>query len=247
MRIAVIAAGMVLMVQGSTQAADIQILASNGVSAIMRDLGPAFEDATGNKLVIDWDAANLLKKKIENGAKFDLAILTGPVIDDLVKENKIVAGSRADIARSGVGIAYRVGAPKPDVSTTEALKSALLAAKSVAYTTQGASGIYFGNLLKRLGIADQVNAKAKLLESGAAAELVARGEAELAVQQISELLPVAGTAVAGPLPPDIQLFTVFSAGLGPDATQRDAAKALVAYLTAPAALPVIAAKGMEKP
>jgi molybdate transport system substrate-binding protein len=228
----------------AAEAAEIKLIASNGVTAIMDVLGPEFEKETGNKLVIHYDVANLLKKAIEGGEAFDVAILTGPVTDDLIKEGKI-AGPAVGIARSGIGVAIRLGAPKPDISSTAAFKQALLDAKSIAYTTQGASGQYFAALLVKLGIADQVKAKSKLLVGGRAAELVARGEADMAVQQISELLPVAGTEIAGPLPPELQKFTDFTAGTGAGATNSQGAAALIKFLAAPAHADLIKSKGME--
>jgi molybdate transport system substrate-binding protein len=230
---------------GRAGAAEIRLISSNGVSAVLSVLGPQFEKASGDTLVIHFDTANALKDKILAGEDFDVAILTGPIVDELIKAGKIAAGSRTDIARSGVGVAIRAGASRPDISTVEAFKHTLLAAKSVAYTTTGASGLYFAGLIERLGIADQVKAKAKLQPGGAVAELVASGEAELAVQQLSELMPVKGSEILGPLPPELQHYTVFSAGMGTAATQTAAAKALVEFLTAPAALPIIKAKGME--
>lgn len=226
-------------------AAEVTVLASNGVTAVMKELGPQFERGTENKLAIRFDLANVLKEQIQGGEAFDVAILTAPVADDLVKQGKIVAGARSDFARSGVGVAIRAGAPRPDISTVEAFKKTMLDAKSVAYTTQGASGIYFAKLLERLGIAEAIKAKAKLQPGGAVAELAAKGEAELAVQQVSELLPVAGAELLGPFPPEIQSYTVFAAVLGTSAKEPEAAKALIKFLAAPAAIPVIKSKGME--
>lgn len=251
MRIAALAVsagvGIVMLMSQAAGAgvAEIRLISSNGVSAVLSVLGPQFEQASGVRLVIRFDTANVLKDKILAGEAFDLAILTGPVVDELTKAGKIAVGSRADIARSGVGVAIRAGAPRPDISTLEAFKRTMLAAKSIAYTTTGASGLYFASVLERLGIADQVKPKAKLQPGGAVAELVARGEAELAVQQVSELMPVKGTEILGPLPPELQNYTVFSAGIGAAAKQAAAAKALVGFLRAPAALPAIKAKGME--
>lgn len=230
---------------GGARAAEIRLISSNGVSAVLSVLGPRFETANGDTLVIHFDTANALKDKILAGEAFDVAILTAPIVDELTKAGKIAGGSRADIARSGVGVAIRAGATRPDISTVEAFKRTLLAAKSVAYTTSGASGLYFAGVLERLGIGDQVKAKAKLQPGGAVAELVASGEAELAVQQLSELMPVKGTEILGPFPPELQNFTVFSAGIGAAAKDKVAAKAFVGFLTAPAALPIIKAKGME--
>jgi molybdate transport system substrate-binding protein len=237
---------MMLLVHGvAAEAADIKVLSSNGVTAVLRELGPAFEHATGHRLVIRFDVANVLKTQIQGGETFDVAILTGQVTDELLAQGKIAAGTRADIARSGVGVAIRAGAPKPDISTAEAFKRTMLAAKSVAYTTQGASGMHFASVLERLGIAAEMKPKSKLQQGGPVAELVARGEVELAVQQISEILPVAGAELVGPFPPDLQRFTVFSAGVGTSAKEPEAAVALITFLRAPAAAPVIKAKGME--
>lgn len=227
--------------------AAFKILSSNGVAGILRELGPAFERSSEQRLAIDFDAATILKQKIQDGAAFDVAILTAVIADDLIKAGKLVAGTRADIARSGVGVAVRAGSPKPDIGTTEALKRALLHARSVAYTTQGASGQYFAGLLDKLGIADPVKARAKTMRSGVIGELVAKGEAELAVQQISELVTVSGIELVGPLPPELQTYTMFAAAVGASAKEPEAANALIKFLTAPEALPVIKAKGMEPP
>jgi molybdate transport system substrate-binding protein len=226
-------------------AGEIKVLSTNGVKAIMEELGPQFERATGHKLVVTFEVTTALKKDIEAGATFDVTILTASAIDDLVKQGK-AKGPGAAIAKSGVGVAVRAGAPKPDISTVEAFKRTLLAAKSVAYTTQGASGIYFVNVvIERLGIAAEIKAKAKTQPGGSTAETVARGEAELAIQQISELLPVEGAAYVGPFPPELQSFTAFAAALGPAAKDPEAAQSLIRFLTAPSALSIIKGKGME--
>jgi len=223
----------------------IRVLASNGVKAVLCELAPQFEQSTGHNLAITFDRSSELKKLIEAGDVFDVAILTGPMIDDLIQQRKVATGTAANMARSGVGVAVRAGAPKPDIGTVEAFKRALLDAKSVAYTTEGASGVYFASLLQRLRIADAVKAKSKTQPGGAVGELVARGEAELAVQQISELLPVAGTEVVGPFPPELQSCTLFTAGLATAAKELEGAKALVRFLTAPSNAAVLKAKGME--
>lgn len=228
-------------------AAEIKVLSSTGVSGILRELGPAFERSFEQKLAIELDAAAILRQRIQDGAAFDVAILTAAIADDLIKAGKLVAATRADIARSGVGVAVRAGAPEPDIGTTEAFKRTLLDANSVAYTTQGASGQYFAGLLGKLGIADQVKAKAKTLPSGAIAELVAKGEAELAVQQTSELMTVSGVELVGPLPRELQTYTMFTAAVSASAREPEAAKAYIKFLTAPDAMPMIKAKGMEPP
>ncbi len=234
----------VTAMQGAAHAAEIKVLSTNGVKAILEDLAPQFERATGHKLVITFEVTTVLKKDIEAGATFDVTILTASATDDLIKQGK-ARGPSAMIAKSGAGVAVKAGAPKPDISTTDAFKRALLAAKSVAYTTQGASGVYFMTVLDRLGIAAEIKAKAKTQAGGAVAELVARGEAELAVQQISELLPVKGAEYVGPFPPELQNYTAFTAALGLSPKDPAAAKAFIDFLTAPSALSVIKAKGME--
>ena len=232
--------------QGGPQAAvPIKVLSSNGVRAALCELGPQFEHATRHRLAIRFDVAQLLKAQILGGEAFDVAILTEPATDELLKAGRIVAGTRRDIARSGIGVAIRAGAPKPDIGTVEAFKRVLLGAESVANTTQGASGIYFAGVLERLGIAEQMKPKSRVQAGGLVAEMVARGLAELAVQQISELLPVAGVELVGPFPPELQNFTVFSAGVGTDTGDSEAAYALIRFLTGPAAAPIIKAKGME--
>ena len=185
-----------------------------------------------------------MRKEIDAGAAFDVAILTAEVTDDLIKQGK-VTGSRSDIAKSGVGVGVRAGAPKPDISTAEAFKRTLLSAKSVAYSAQGMSGVYFASLLQRLGIADEMRPKSKVQSGVPTGEVAARGEAELAIQQISELLPVAGLDLVGPFPPELQLYTVFSAGLGAHAKNKAGAQALIDFLSAQKSNPLLKAKGLE--
>jgi molybdate transport system substrate-binding protein len=233
-----------VLAAGMVRAAEITVLCSNGVSSVINDLGPQFVRNTGHRLVLKCDLAAAVKKQIEAGAGFDVAILTAPITEDLIKQGKIVAGSSTGFVRAGIGVAVRAGAPKPDISTTAAFKSALVAAKSVVYTGQGASGTYFASLLPRLGIAEQMKAIAKP-QAGGVGEMVARGEAEMAVQLIPELLAVRGIELVGPFPPELQSFIVFPTALGTGAKEPEAAKALIKFLSAPAAAPVIRSKGME--
>jgi molybdate transport system substrate-binding protein len=240
------AATLALFCLGSADAAEITLLSSNAVKTAVEELVPQFEKASEHKLKITFGAAANLKGQIEKGEAFDVAILTGPAIDDLIKGGKVAAASRADIARSNVGVAVKKGAPKPDISTTEAFKRALLNAKSIAFVEQGASGFYLKALFERLGIADQLKPKLKPLPaSNPAAHAVANGEAEIGMTQISEILPYAGAELVGPLPADIGLTTVFTAGVGSGAKDAAAAQALLKFLTAPAAAPVFKAKGLE--
>jgi molybdate transport system substrate-binding protein len=223
----------------------MKVLCTNGVKSVMLDLFPAFERTSGIKLVITWGSTNGLMKELDTGASGDLAILTAETIDDLIKRGKVVAGSRVDLARSGIGIAVRKGASKPDIGTPDALKHALLAAKSVAHSKTGLSGIYFPTVLARLGIADEMKTKIVMPEPGTpVGELIAKGEAEIGVQQISELLPVAGIDIVGPLPAELQKISTFSAGLFTGAKDPDTAKALVKFMAAES-LPLLKGKGLE--
>lgn len=225
--------------------ADIRVLSTHAVLDALNELGPKFERATGHRLSIGYDPAKAVKRQIENGAAFDVAIVTRPVFDDLAAQGKILLETRADIGSSGLGVTVRKGAPKPDIATTEAFKRALLAAKSVVRSTEGTSGIYFEKLLDRLGIAEAMRDKVKLGPSGRVAELVARGEADMAVQQIAELLPVTGAQYAGPFPPELQLYSEFAAGVASASKHREAAKAFIATLTTPEAIALFTAAGLE--
>ena len=225
--------------------ADIRVLSTHAVLDVLNELGPKFERATGHRLSIGYDPAKAVKRQIENGAAFDVAIVTRPVFDDLAAQGKILLETRADIGSSGLGVAVRKGAPKPDIATTEAFKRALLATKSVVRSTEGTSGIYFEKLLDRLGIAEAMRDKVKLGPSGRVAELVARGEADMAVQQIAELLPVTGAQYAGPFPPELQLYSEFAAGVASASKHREAAKAFIDTLTTPEAIALFTAAGLE--
>jgi molybdate transport system substrate-binding protein len=219
-------------------------LFSNGVKAVVLDIVPEFERAQGTKLAITWASTNMLMDEIASGATGDLAILTDEAIDELIRQGKVVAGSRVDLARSAIGIAVRAGAAKPDIGTPDALKAALLAARAISYSKTGISGIYFPTVLERLGIADAV--KIVIPPPGVlVGEVVAKGEADIGVQQISELLPVPGIEIVGQLPTALQKLTVFSAGVFVGAKEPQAANALVAVLTSAAARPLYERKGME--
>ena len=206
------------------------------------ELVPQFERATGNKVSTSWVGSVQMMSRLKGGEAVDLVILSAASLDELIKAG--IIADRQDIAKSGVAAAVKAGAPKPDISSGEALKRAVLAAKSVAYST-GPSGIYLVDLFQRMGIADQIRSKVKQVQGEPAGAVVARGEADLGFQQMSELLPVPGIDIVGPLSPDVQKITVFSAGVHRKAQSADAARALVKFFKAPAAAPVIRAKGME--
>lgn len=229
----------------AAQAAEVKVMAANAVKEAFLELVSAFERSSGHRVTTIWSGTEGVAKRVSGGEVVDIVIIAAPNIDKLILENKLVAGSRADFAKSGVGIAVRTGLPKPDISSAEALKRTVLAANSVAYSS-GPSGFYVADLFKKMGIADQIKDKVRQPASGVqVGELVARGEADLGFQQISELLHVKGIDYLGPLPAEIQNITVYSAGLHTAAPAPDAAKALMKFLTAPEAGPIIKKIGME--
>jgi len=230
----------------SISAAEIKVLASNGVKEALNELAPAFERATGNKLVISFGLAAALKRQIEGGEAFDLAILPAAVLNDLAKQGKVDARARTAIARSGVGIGIKKGARRPDIRTAQALKRTLLAADSITWAKEGQSGIYFADLLERIGIAERMRPKIVLAASGVeVGKLVASGKVQLGVILVNELMAAPGVEVLGPLPPELQNYTVFHAGVGVGSKDSSAAKALIKFLTTPAAGAVFRAKGQE--
>jgi len=233
-----------LLFASAAPAADVKVLSTVAMTSTLETLSATFEARSGDHLVIAYATASQLKKRIDEGESFDLCILTASLADELINSGK-ASGQRTDLARSAIGVAVKAGAPKPDISTPEAFKRAILEAKSLAYTTTGVSGVYFQKLAERLGIADAVKSKAHTMAGGAVGELVARGEAELAIQQIVELLPVPGIELVGPFPAELQSISVFSAALSAQAANPAGAKALAAFLTSPDAIATIRLKGME--
>jgi molybdate transport system substrate-binding protein len=234
---------LVLLVSAHGEAAEIKVLSTVGMQPATPELFSHFESATGHRVVVTYGLAAVLKTKFLEGAAADVLILTAPIIEDLAKQGKVVAESKKDVARSGVGLAVKAGAPKPDISTPETLKAAVLAAKSIGYSREGASGVAFARALERLGIAEQVRAKYK--DTGTkAGEMVAAGEIELAAAQIPELMAVPGVGIVGPLPSELQTVTVFSVGIATTAQDSVAAKALIEFLAGPNATPIYKAKGL---
>jgi molybdate transport system substrate-binding protein len=227
---------------GAAKADEIKVLSTIGVKPALPEIVAEFERATGHKVAIVWGNAATLKTRYLEGEQADVAVLTAAAIDDLIKAGKVTG--KLDLARSGMGFAVRAGAPKPDISSPEALKRTLLAAKSVGYSSQGASGVYFVTVLERLGIAAEVKAKHKDTP-GAVGELVASGEAEIGMQQIPELAAVPGVEVIGPLPGELQVMTMFSAALDAKAKDNEAAKAFVKFISGPAAAAAYKAKGLD--
>jgi len=240
---AVLVALIALLTVVRAEAAEVKVLSTVGMQPATPELFAQFEAASGHRVVVTYGLAAVLKTKFLEGAPADVLILTAPMIDDLGKQGKVVPESKKDVARSGVGLAVKAGAPKPDIGTPDALKAAVLAAKSVGYSREGASGVAFAKVMERLGISDQVKAKYK--DTGTkAGEMVAAGEIELAAAQIPELKAVPGAEVVGPLPAELQTVTIFSVGLASSAQDAAAARALIEFLAGPRAAPVYKAKGL---
>jgi molybdate transport system substrate-binding protein len=229
-------------------AAEVKVLTSVALTAALNELAPAFEKATGDKLTIVYGLAAEMRKRVLDGESADVIMITRPMMEDLQKQNKLAANSLVNAARTPVAVAARAGAVKPDIGTVDALKRTLLAAKSIVYADPakgGVSGIVFARALERLGIADAMKAKTILVPGAQAPELVAKGEAELGVAQGSEIVPVTGAQLIGPLPGDLASTTVFAAGVGAESKSPAAAKALIEFLTGPQAAPTFKAKGFE--
>lgn len=226
-------------------AAEITVLASGATKEVITELVPQFEKSSGHKVAITWTGTANIKKRIAAGEVYDLVIVGGPVIDAFSQQGKVVPGSRVDLMKSGVGVAVRTGAPKPDIGSSEALKKTLLGAKTIGYSS-GPSGDYVVSLIERMGIADQTKPKMKQVPSGTRiSTMIESGEVEIGFQQISELIHEKGIDYLGPLPPEVQKITVFSAGLHASGKEQETAKTLVKALKSPDAATVIKAHGME--
>jgi molybdate transport system substrate-binding protein len=235
-----------LFLSNFAQAAEVRVLASGAVKETLTELAPQFEKASNQKLAITWAGTVDIKKKMAAGEVYDLVICASPEMETFIKDAKILGNSKVDLVRAGVGIAIKPGSPKPDLSSGDTLKQALLAAKSVGYSS-GPSGVYLQSLFEKLGIADQIKAKAKITTPGVpVATLIRNGEAEIGFQQVSELIHEQGVDFLGPIPADVQKFTVFSSGVPVAATEQIGARALQKFLNAPAAAPVIKKNGLER-
>jgi molybdate transport system substrate-binding protein len=226
-----------------SDASQIKILSGGAMKSLMVEVVPLFERASSTKVEIKFALTSVLKKEIEDGAAFDIALLPRPELDALVEAGKIAAGTPTDITRSAVGLAVRAGAPKPDIGTVAALRQTLQRARTIGYS-DGPSGAYIADLLVRLGIADEMKPKTRLT-SRPVAEIVAEGEAEIGMQQIVAILPVKGADLVGPLPGELQNIIVYAAGISSSSGQSGAARALVAFMATPEVMETIRAKGME--
>jgi molybdate transport system substrate-binding protein len=248
-RLVALAAALAFAAGTAAQAAEIRVLQSGAFKSAMADIKPLFEQASGHKLVLDSDTSGRIAQRIDKGEQTDFIVSTSAGVDDLIRQGKVLADSKAQVARAGVGVVVRKGTAKPDISTPEKFKEALLGAKTVAYTNPasgGQSGVYFAKLLTQLGITDEINKKAKFGDGGPIALIVAKGDAEIGMQPIPELLAHSDVAdFVGPLPTALQSYNHLTAGIPASSKEPDAARALLKFLATPAAQAVIKAKGME--
>src|SRR4051794_7993053 len=229
-------------------AAEVKVFTSVALTNALDELAPIFEQKTGNKLTISYDLAAVQKKRILDGERADVIILTRPMMEDLAKQNKLAPGNLVNVAGTPVALAARAGVPKPDISTVEAFKQTLLAARSISYADPakgGLSGVVAGKAIERLGIAEQMKAKTKLVPGAESPDLVAKGEVELGIAQASEIVPVAGAQLVGPLPGELGSMTLFTGGVGAETQSAAAAKALIDFLSGPEAAPHFKSKGFQ--
>lgn len=229
----------------AAKAAELKVLSGEGAKAAVAALCTQFEKETGTKTDVHFSVNADVIKKAEAGESFDVVVGNPPTIEKLIASGKAVAGSRADIGRSGLAVAVKSGAPKPDISSVEAFKRTLLAAKAVSFPGRGASGIYFAGLVDRLGIKEQMQGKLKPMEAEDTVEVVARGDADMVVVVATRITGVPGVERVGPIPDELQTKIGFAAGLGASAQDPEAAKALIHFLSAPAAAATLRANGVE--
>src|SRR5437868_3244074 len=231
-------------------AAEVRVMISGGLTAAYKALVPEFERGTGHKVLTAYGPSmgttvNAIPVRLERGEPADVLIMVGYALDDLAKQGKVIPDSRTDLVKSPIGIAVKSGTPKPDISNAEAVKRTLLGAKTIAYS-DSASGVYVSTeMFDKLGIKDAMKDKARKIPATPVGEIVAHGEAEIGFQQISELRPVEGIDIVGPLPDELQKITVFSAGIATVSKEPDAGKALIKFLASPAARPEIVKSGMD--
>ena len=238
------------LLSGAASAAEVRVMISGGLTAAYKVLVPEFERATGHKVLTAYGPSmgtttNAIPVRLERGEPADVLIMVGYALDNLAKEGKVIPDSRVELVKSPIGIAVKSGAPKPDISTADALKRALLAVKTIAYS-DSASGVYVSTeMFDKLGITDAMKDKARKIPATPVGEIVARGDAEIGFQQVSELKPVEGIDIVGPLPDELQKITVFSAGIASVSKEPDAGKALIRFLGSPAARAEIVKSGMD--
>jgi molybdate transport system substrate-binding protein len=231
---------------GSAVAAEIKLIGSTGVRAVVSELAPQFEKSTGHKVVTDFAVIAILKRRIEAGEAFDIVIPGPELIDELVKQGKVASDTRAAFGRTGVALGVRKGAPKPDISTPEKLKRVLLDARAVGHSREGQSGVHFRAALERLGIAQEMAPKLRAYDDGGASIALQKGEIDIAASGTGPILEMPGADYLGGLPPEVQSYVRFSIGVSTAAKDPQAARALARFLTSPAAAPAFKAKGLER-
>lgn len=236
--------GLVVFSASPVFSAELKIFGSRVTKMIVEDIGPQFERATGHRLVVVTDVAAVMKRRIESGEPFDLAVLVNFQTDELIKTGKLVGDTRADLMRAGIGVAVRRGAPSPDISTVEAFKQTLLSAKSITYLKEGASTIYLDRLFRRMGITEALREKTVKPETESVSEMVAAGDVELGIIVIPNILSVPGAQLVGPIPEEVQSYIVFTAAVAANSPTQQAARDLISFLRSPAAISAIKAKGM---
>ena len=240
----VVLVGMLGLLAGPVQAAEITVLGGMGVVSGLHDLAPAFEKMTGHKVIVRFVQTADINQKINSGAPADIAALQPQQVDAFIKDGKIVAGTKTNFVQAGVGVAVKTGARRPDISTVEAFKTAMLKAKSIGYS-RGGSGLISAQVMEKLGIADQLKAKTKFIDGIPVAEVVAKGEVEIGLQQINVILPVKGADYIGPLPKELQETVKFSAGVLTTSKQPEVAKAFLRFIASAEAAPLLRKSGME--
>lgn len=228
-----------------SESGELKVFATRSIATVLEQVGGEFELRAERKLNVTTDVAARMVRRIAAGEPFDFLVAAPPQIDALIKEGKLIAETRTDLARSGIGVAVRAGAVKPDVGSVEAFKRALLRARSIAYLKEGQSGVYVAGVLERLGLADAIRSRLTLPETDIVSELVSRGEVELGIVVITQILTTRGVTLAGPLPPEIQSFVTFTGGISATSTSVDAARELMAFLKSPTATRVMRSQGME--
>lgn len=247
MRVAAAVAGLILSATVG-HAAEVKVFTSVALTAAFNEISPIFEQKTGHKLIIDFNLAAVQKKRLVEGDRADVIILTRSMMEDLAKEKKLAPGNLVNVAGTPVALAARAGVPKPDISTIDAFKQTLLAARSISYADPakgGLSGVVASKAIERLGIAEQMKAKTTLVPGAQSPELVAKGEVELGIAQASEIVPIAGTQLVGPLPGELGSLTLFTGAVGAETQSAAAAKAFIDFLSGPEAAPHFKSKGFQ--
>ena len=247
MRVAAAVGGLILSATVS-HAVEVKVFTSVALTAAFNEISPIFEQKTGHKLVVDFNLAAVQKKRLVDGERADVIILTRSMMEELTKQNKLAPGNLVNVAGTPVALAARAGVPKPDISTVEAFKQTLLSARSIAYADPakgGLSGVVASKAIERLGIAEQMKAKTTLVPGAQSPELVAKGEVELGIAQASEIVPIAGTQLVGPLPGELGSMTLFTGAVGAETQSAAAAKAFIDFLSGPEAAPHFKSKGFQ--